>query len=83
MQPKRFFKNLYLRLLQDVFGCFWSENPECTRGTMIKRWRGWVLMVRTLEKYLDLCKIDDQRLENFYSKLPRDCKYKFSNDFFF
>jgi len=58
--------------LRDVFGCFWSENPECTRGRMIKRWRGWVLMVRTLEKYLDLCEIDDQRLQNFYRKLPDD-----------
>jgi len=53
--------------LQDVFNCFWSENPECAQGSMIGRWRGWVLMVRTLEKYLDLCEIDDQTLQNFYN----------------
>lgn len=50
---------------------------------MIKRWRGWVLMVRTLEKYLDLCEIDDQRLQNFYRKLPDDCKSKLYIEFSF
>ena len=40
-------------------------------------------MVRTLEKYLDLCEIDDQTLQNFYSKLHVYCKCKFSNEFYF
>lgn len=40
-------------------------------------------MVRTLEKYLDLCEIDDQSLQTFYSKLPDDCKCKFPNEFYF
>lgn len=83
MEPKRSFKSLSLRSLQDVFSCFWSENPECAQGSMIRRWRGWVLMVRTLEKYLDLCEIDDQRLQDFYSKLHVYCKCKFSNEFYF
>ena len=37
-------------------------------------------MVRTLEKYLDLCEIDDKRLENFYIKLPDECECKFSKN---
>ena len=68
------------RSLQDVFRCFWSENPECRQGRVIQRWKGWVLMVRTLEKYLDLCEIDDKRLENFYIKLPDECECKFSKN---
>lgn len=40
-------------------------------------------MVRTLEKYLDLCEIDDQTLQNFYNNFHVICKCKFSNEFYF
>ncbi|KAL9984641.1 hypothetical protein ACROYT_G006962 [Oculina patagonica] len=59
--------------LTDVVHCFWAENSDCTSGEVIRRWRGWVLMVATLEKFLDMCPIDDQQLQRFYSTLPDDC----------
>ncbi len=38
-------------------------------------------MVATLEKFLDMCPIDDQQLQRFYSTLPDDCKSYFSNKY--
>ncbi|XP_027047044.1 uncharacterized protein LOC113674748 [Pocillopora damicornis] len=58
--------------LKEVFGCFWS-NRDC-KGQNIRRWRGWVLMIATLEKFLDICPRDDQQLQKFYEYLPDDSK---------
>lgn len=66
--------------LQDVVRCFWS-NRNC-EGQQIRRWRGWVLMVATLEKFLDVCPIDDEKLQKLYNYLPADCKNIFSMKYY-
>ncbi len=38
-------------------------------------------MVATLEKFLDMCPIDDEQLQRFYNTLPDDCKSYFSNEY--
>ncbi|XP_022799635.1 uncharacterized protein LOC111337564 [Stylophora pistillata] len=58
--------------LEMVFGCFWSKSG--CKGENIRRWRGWVLMVATLEKFLGTCPRDDQQLQKFYERLPADSK---------
>ncbi|KAJ7391583.1 hypothetical protein OS493_017279 [Desmophyllum pertusum] len=59
--------------LKKVVGCFWRSKSDC-KGEVINRWRGWVLMVATLERFLDICPIDDQLLQKLYSHLPVNSK---------
>jgi len=59
--------------LKDVLNCFWHNFSACT-GPTINRWRGWVLQVASLEKFLGICQMDDASLQRMYNLLPEDSR---------
>lgn len=59
--------------LEDVLTCFWSNFRACT-GPTINRWRGWVLQVASLEKFLGICQMDEAFLQRMYNLLPEDSR---------